>query len=137
MVRSDAGAPIPFDFLRGGSDARSVTEAEGCALLLARFTEAGFTVVSNFRFDEDDIEVDLDGWDAAARVGFEYITEEAGDARQFDPKTLARFEARMEKGELYVLLVDEHEAVTAEALEGAARAFLAEVAKRAPAGGAK
>ena len=114
-----------------------MTEAEGCALLLARFTEAGYAVASNFHFHEDHIEVDLDGWDAAARVGFEYNTQEAGDARQFDPKTLARFEARMEKGELYVLLIDEHEAVTGEALEGAARAFLAEVAKRAPAAGAK
>jgi hypothetical protein len=114
-----------------------VTEAEGCALLLAHFTEAGFTVAPNFHFLEGDIEVDLDGWDAAARVGFEYITREAGDDRQFTPETLARFEARMEKGELYVLLVDENDAVTTEALEGAARAFLAEVAKRAPAGGAK
>ncbi len=114
-----------------------MTEAEGCALLLARFTEAGFTVASNFHFHEDGIDVDLDGWDAAARVGFEYITREAGDDRQFDPETLGRFEARMEKGELYVLLVDEREAVTAEALDAAARAFLAEVGKRAPAGGAK
>ena len=126
-----------FDFHRGGSDARSVTEAEGCAILLARFTDAGFTVASDFHFHEDDIEVDLDGWDAAARVGFEYITQEAGDARQFDPKTLARFESRMEKGELYVLLIDEHEAVTAETLDAAARAFLTELTKRAPAGGAK
>lgn len=114
-----------------------MTEAEGCALLLAHFTAAGYTVAQNFHFHEGDIEVDLDGWDAAARVGFEYITREAGDDRQFTPETLARFEARMDKGELYVLLVDEHEAVTADALDAAARAFLAEVAKRAqPAGGA-
>jgi hypothetical protein len=107
-----------------------VREAEGTALLRARFTEAGYAIVENFHFHEGDIEVDLDGWDAAARVGYEYLTQEAGDFVQFDPGTLARFEARMEKGDLFVLLVDEHEAVTADALDAAARGFLAELARR-------
>ena len=107
-----------------------MTEDEGTALLLSRFTEAGFAIASNFHFHEGDIEVDLDGWDAAARVGYEYITREAGDEAQFDPATLARFEARMQKGELYVMLIDEHEAVTADALDAAARGFLAEVTGR-------
>jgi hypothetical protein len=107
-----------------------VTEADGCALLFSRFTEAGYAIVPNYHFREGDIEVDLDGWDAAARVGYEYITREAGDHRQFDPPTLARFEQRMERGELFVLLVDEDEAVTAEALEAAAKGFLAELAAR-------
>lgn len=112
-----------------------MTEAEGTALLLSRFTEAGFTIAADFHFHEGDIEVDLDGWDASARVGYEYITREAGDDRQFDAETLARFEARMEKGELYVMLIDEHEAVTADALDAAARGFLAEVAQRTARGG--
>jgi hypothetical protein len=107
-----------------------VTEAEGTALLLARFTEAGYTIASNHHFHEGDIEVDLDGWDAAARVGYEYLTREAGDDKQFDAPTLARFEARMTKGELFVLLIDEREAVTADALEAAAKGFLAELADR-------
>jgi hypothetical protein len=123
-----------FDLRGGFPDARPVTEAEGCALLLARFTEAGYVIARDFHFHEDDIEVDLDGWDAAARVGFEYLTAEAGDDRQFDAKTLERFEARMAKHELFVLLVDEHDAVTAAELESAARAFLAEIAKRRGAG---
>jgi hypothetical protein len=107
-----------------------VTEAEGCALLLAKFTRAGYAIAESFHFHEGDIEVDLDGWDAKARVGYEYITREAGDDRQFDDATLARFEARMAKGELFVFLVDEREAVTAEALEMAASGFLGELAKR-------
>jgi hypothetical protein len=106
-----------------------VTEAEGCALLLAKFTEAGYAIAPDFRFHEGDIEVDLDGWDASARVGYEYITREAGDHRQFDARTLGLFEERMMKGELFVLLVDEQEAVTKEALAAAAEGFLGEVAK--------
>lgn len=107
-----------------------MTEAEGTALLLARFTEAGYAIVPNFHFHEGDIEVDLDGWDASARVGYEYVTAEAGDHLQFDERTLARFESRMEKGELYVMLVDEREAMTAEALDAAALGFLGELAAR-------
>ncbi len=107
-----------------------MTEAEGCALLLAKFTEAGYAIASDFHFHEGDIEVDLDGWDAKARVGYEYITREAGDDRQFDLATLARFEMRMEKGELFVLLVDERGAVTKEALGAAADGFLAELKKQ-------
>jgi hypothetical protein len=107
-----------------------VTEAEGCALLLAKFTEAGYAIAPDFHFHEGDIEVDLDGWDAKARVGYEYITREAGDDEQFDDTTLGRFEARMEKGELFVLLVDEREAITKDALDAAATGFLAELAKR-------
>lgn len=106
-----------------------MTEAEGCALLLAKFTDAGYAIASNVHFAEGGIEVDLDGWDAKARVGFEYITREAGDDKQFTPDTLATFEARMEKGELFVLLVDEKEAITREALGAAADGFLAEIAK--------
>lgn len=107
-----------------------MTEAEGCALLLAKFTQAGYAIVPNFHFHEADIEVDLDGWDSRARVGYEYITREAHDELQFDDATLARFEKRMEKGELFVLLIDEHEAVTKDALLSAADGFLAELAKR-------
>lgn len=107
-----------------------MTEAEGTALLLARFTEAGYAIAQDHPFHEDDIVVDLDGWDAAARVGYEYITREAGDDRQFDAATLARFEARIALGELHVLLIDERDAVTAEALDAAARGFLAELATR-------
>lgn len=109
---------------------RPVTEAEGKALLLAKFTAAGYAIASDFHFDEGGIVVDLDGWDASARVGYEYITREADDHRQFDPATLARFEARMERGELTVLLVDELDAVTPDALDAAAKGFLGELAAR-------
>lgn len=104
-------------------------EAEGCALLFERFTEAGYSIAQNFHFEEGDVSVDLDGWDEKARVGYEYITEEAGDRRSFDARTLAAFEKRMEKGELFVFLIDEHDALTADALTAAAKSFLGELAK--------
>ena len=106
-----------------------MNEADGTALLHARFTEAGYTIVQNCRFTEGDIDVELDGWDAEKRIGYEYITAEAHDELQFTPATLERFEARMHAGELYVLLIDEHHAVTADSLDAAARGILAEVVK--------
>ena len=33
-----------------------MTEAEGCALLKARFTDAGYSIAENFHFEEGDIE---------------------------------------------------------------------------------
>lgn len=112
-----------------------MTEAQGRALLRGLFTAAGYAIVEDFHFDEEGVVVDLDGWDAQARVGYEYITREAGDDVQFDEATLGRFEARMDRGELFVLLVDETQAVTAEALEEAGKGFLAELESR-KAGGA-
>jgi len=109
-----------------------VTEAQGTRLLLQCFAEAGYAIRENFHFHEGDIEVDLDGWNEKARVGYEYITAEAGDHLQFDAATLARFEARMRKGELFVLLVDEHDAVTEAELEDAAKGFLELAKKSAP-----
>jgi hypothetical protein len=106
----------------------SLSEDQGKRLLEARFTEAGYAMVRDFPFHEGDIEVDLDGWDAEARVGFEYITREAGDHLQFDEATLLRLERRMESGELAVLLVDEGEG-TEEELEAAAACFLEQVAE--------
>lgn len=112
-----------------------MTEAQGRALLKGLFTAAGYAIAEDFHFDEGGVVVDLDGWDAGARVGYEYITREAGDHLQFDERTLGEFEARMERGELHVLLVDETEAITEAALEGAGRGFLAELGAR-KAGGA-
>lgn len=107
-----------------------MTEDEGKNLLRACFTEAGYAIEPDFHFREGDVEVDLDGWDPSARVGYEYITESAGDHLQFDARTLDAFERRIAKGELFVLLVDEHDAVTADALRAGANAFLAEVRKQ-------
>lgn len=107
-----------------------MTEADGCALLLRAFTSKGLAIQERFAFREDGVEVELDGWDPARRVGYEYITTEAGDRFEFTADTIAKLEARMANGELYVLLVDEHDAEGEPALAAAAEGFLAELAKR-------
>jgi hypothetical protein len=69
--------------------------------------------------------IHLDGYDEAARVGFEYLTTEAGDREEVTAEVIAELEARMERGELYVLLIDEREVTSTALLERAAEHFLA------------
>lgn len=105
-----------------------MTEAEGAATLKGLFEAAGYHIAERFTFDEDGVFAELDGWDADARVGYEYITSEAGDRLEFTPSAIATLEARMSRGELYVLLVDEHDVDGEAALASAAKDFLARVA---------
>lgn len=107
-----------------------MTEAEGAALLKQLFEAAGYTIVERFTFDEEGVFAELDGWDAAARVGYEYITSEAGDRIEFTPAAIEQLEARMKNDELHVLLVDEHDVDGGAALAFAAEAFLRQLADR-------
>ncbi len=45
-------------------------EREACALLKARFEAAGLHIAENVMFDEAGVRFDMDGFDAAARVGY-------------------------------------------------------------------
>ncbi len=103
-------------------------EAEGCALLAARFAKAGFSIARDVAFEIGGSTVHLDGWDAAKKVGFEYITKEAGDDAEFTPEVLHAFEEKMRAGELFVFLVDE--SASESELDAAADAFLAALASR-------
>ncbi len=103
-------------------------EAEGCAFLAGRFEKAGFEIARDVEFEIAGRCVHLDGWDAKRKVGFEYITEEAGDDEEFTPEVMRAFEEKMRGGELHVFLIDE--VATEAELAEAADAFLAEIAKR-------
>ncbi len=103
-------------------------EAEGCALLAERFAKAGFAIARDVELAIGGHTVHLDGWDAEKRVGFEYITKEAGDDAEFTPEVLDAFEEKMRAGELHVFLVDE--SASEGELGDAADAFLAALAAR-------
>jgi hypothetical protein len=107
-----------------------MTEAEGCLLLREAFERAGYSIVPNASVNLGSLLVELDGWDAARRVGFEYITTEACDRHQFTPDTIAGIEALNAAGAAAILLVDEAD-VDAKGLQRAAAAFLQRLAGRA------
>lgn len=100
-----------------------LTEAEGCALLKVRFSEAGYAIEEHVAFAEGGVEVVLDGFDPLARVGYEYLTTAAGDREEFTPEVVSALEARMRAGELFLFMVDELD-VDARGLSLAAERFL-------------
>jgi hypothetical protein len=105
-----------------------MTESEACALLKARFEKAGYAIAENVPFDEGGVRFDIDGFDAGKRVGYEYITDEAGDTWDVDGDVVAALDARRAAGELFVLVVAEASAPDAKALGRAADEFLATLA---------
>jgi hypothetical protein len=108
-----------------------MTEREACALLKSHFEAAGYKIAENQPFDEDGVTFEIDGFDATARVGYEYVSEEAGDSWDVDGRVIETLAERRKAGDLHVLVVDEAAVPDAAALERAARAFLAEIAKPA------
>jgi hypothetical protein len=106
-----------------------MTEKDACALLKARFQKAGYKIAENVAFDEDGIAFEVDGFDAAKRVGYEYVTDEAGDTWDVDSDVVSALEARRDAGELFILVVGEADAPDAAALGRAADLFLGQLAE--------
>ena len=106
-------------------------ERQACELLKGRFEAAGFKIAENVMFEEDGVRLDLDGYDAAARVGYEYVTEEAGDGWDVDDRVKDALADRMKKGVLWILVVDEGDAPDAKALTKLADSFLEKVKSKA------
>jgi hypothetical protein len=104
-----------------------VEERAACAQLKRRFEAAGFRIKENQTFDEHGVWFEIDGFDAARRVGYEYVTAEAGDGWDVDGDVIAALTERRKAGELYVLVVDEGDAPDAASLDQTIDAFLAEL----------
>lgn len=115
---------------RGLAYDAAVEERAACAQLKRRFEAAGFRIRENQTFDEDGVWFEIDGFDAERRVGYEYITAEAGDGWDVDGKVVAALAERRQRGELHVLVVDEADAPDAASLDRAIDAFLAELPAR-------
>ena len=105
----------------------SLSEAAGCDLLAKVFRARGYTIARNLQFREYGVEFHVDGWDAKARVGFEYLTSEDED---HDDLSLVEYQALMDqqrRGELSLFVIDEVEPISAADLEEQANEFLDEV----------
>jgi hypothetical protein len=105
-------------------------ERTACALLKARFEAAGFRIEENRPFHGPDIHFEIDGFDPQHRVGYEYVSAEAGDGWEVDRGIVARLETMRQQGELFVLVVDESDAPDETTLGARADAFLAEIRER-------
>ncbi len=106
-----------------------LSETEGCDLLTRVFRARGYTIARNLFFREYGVEFHIDGWDAKARVGFEFLSSEDDD---HDDLSLVEYQAlwtAQQLGELALFIIDEVEPLSAADLAASANEFLDEVAE--------
>ena len=101
-----------------------LSEQDGVAVLTEVFRAHGYAIAHDVPFDEGGVAFNVDGWDAAARVGFEYRTHDADDKRDLTDSEIGALGARIERGELLLLIVDEVRIPDAATLRDFAERFL-------------
>jgi hypothetical protein len=105
-----------------------LSETMACDLLARLFRARGYTIARNIPFREYGVSFHIDGWDAKARVGFEFLTSEDED---HDDLTLDEYKTLMaaqQRGEVALFVIDEVEPLTAADLTEMAEEFLTEAA---------
>jgi len=107
-----------------------LTESQGCTVLKESFQAAGYDIFDNYPFADGAIRFGVDGFDPQARVGFEFITTEAGDRSELTSEMIAQIERQNSQGALFILLVDEYEVESEAELRLHAERFLEMVAAR-------
>jgi hypothetical protein len=109
----------------------TLSETKACDLLSRLFKARGYAIARNLMFREYGVSFHIDGWDAKARVGFEFLTSEDDD---HDDLTLSEYKALMaaqQRGELALFIIDEVEPISAADLTATVHEFLDEVAEAA------
>lgn len=105
-----------------------LSETIACDLLAKLFRKRGYAIARNIPFREYGVSFHIDGWDAKARVGFEFLTSEDDD---HDDLTLEEYKTLMDaqhRGELTLFFIDEVEALSSADLSYTVNEFLDEVA---------
>ena len=105
-----------------------MTEEAGRNILKQVFERAGLAITEDFALA--DLQIRLDGYDPARRIGYEFLTSEAGDRAEVSPPVVVELEARMRRGELAVLLIDEADVGDEADLARGAEQFLATLRQR-------
>jgi len=114
-----------------------MNERKAAALLKQRFEAAGCKIEEHRQLDEHGVRFEIDGYDAEKKIGYEYITEEAGDGWDVDGTVIDALDAAREAGQLYIFVVDESDAPDEAELREAADDFLAELKESGVLGAAK
>lgn len=108
-----------------------LSETHACDLLARLFRGRGYKVARNIPFREYGVSFHIDGWDAKARVGFEFLTSEDED---HDDLTLEEYKTLMDaqqRGDLALFVIDEVEPLSEADLTHTVNEFLDEVAAAA------
>jgi hypothetical protein len=106
-----------------------LSETKACDLLARLFRARGYSIARNIPFREYGVSFHIDGWDAKARVGFEFLTSEDED---HDDLTLDEYKTLMaaqQRGELSLFVIDEVEPLSTADLTEMTEEFLDEMAE--------
>lgn len=110
-----------------------LSETKACDLLARLFRARGYKIARNIAFREYGVSFHVDGWDAQARVGFEFLTSEDEDHDDLTLREYQTLMAAQQRGELSLLILDEVEPLSVLDLQTTAEEFLDEVAAAAAA----
>lgn len=105
----------------------TLSELKACDLLTQLFRARGYKIARNVMFREYGVEFHIDGWDAKARVGFEFLTSEDDDHDDLDLEEYKALMMAQQRGELSLFVMDEVEPNSADDLITEANDFLDEV----------
>ena len=110
-----------------------LSETKACDLLARLFRARGYTIARNISFREYGVSFHTDGWDAKARVGFEFLSSEDEDHDDLTLREYQTLMAAQQRGELALLILDEVEPLSVADLKAMADEFLDEAAAAAKA----
>ena len=110
-----------------------LSETKACDLLARLFRARGYTIARNIAFREYGVSFHIDGWDAKARVGFEFLSSEDEDHDDLTLREYQTLMAAQQRGEIALMILDEVEPLSVADLKATAEEFLDEVAAAAAA----
>jgi hypothetical protein len=97
-----------------------LSESAGRQVLKEAFEAQGYAIQENYPFRADGLEVELDGYDPQARVGYEYLTSEDG----VEPPALDRL---MRQDTCSLFLIDESQVPDAPTMLAAVFEFFRQI----------
>jgi hypothetical protein len=106
-----------------------LSETKACDLLARLFRARGYTIARNIPFREYGVSFHIDGWDAKARVGFEFLTSEDEDHDDLTLEEYKTLMAAQQRGELSLFVIDEVEPLSTADLTEMTEEFLDEMAE--------
>lgn len=97
-----------------------LSEMAGRVVLKEAFEAQGYEIIENYPLSLEGVEVELDGYDPKARVGYEYLTEEDG----IEPGPL---DFLMRQNHCHLFLIDESLVPDAQAMLAAVFEFFRQI----------
>jgi hypothetical protein len=111
----------------------ALSETKACDLLARLFRARGYAIERNIPFAEYGVSFHIDGWDAKARVGFEFLSSEDEDHDDLSLREYQTLMAAQQRGEIALFVIDEVEPLSSDELRQSAEDFLDEVSSAAKA----